>query len=177
MGRNYWMYILCIVSHSIHLSAISIPHSSLTSSPEAGIILTASGISIKANADWSYKLSFVWVFCAHKHSILLKEKDIFACMIIYHMYEYTRRDHGTVDLSGSDISLRVGVVVGVDRQNHPTLSSTDCSFNVNNLKVKFHGGARSVTTFTTLYTHQILSYYNIYLLPFCTYTPPPMYIM
>ena len=77
------------------------------------------------------------------------------CHELHIMYEYyTRRDHGTVDLSGSEISLRVGVVVGVD---HLTLSSTDCSFNVNNLKVKFHGGARSVNSCTKLFTQQILS--------------------
>lgn len=47
-----------------------------------------------------------------------------------------------MDVSGSGISLSVSVLVGSDSQGHFDLSSTDCSFNVGSLKVKFHGGAR-----------------------------------
>ena len=55
---------------------------------------------------------------------------------------FSVKDHGSVDASGSGISLSVSVLVGSDSQGHFDLSSTDCSFNVGSLKVKFHGGAR-----------------------------------
>lgn len=55
------------------------------------------------------------------------------------------KDHGTCDVSVSEVSLDVSVKVGVDTKGHGTLSTDGCSFNVGHLSVKFHGGARFVT--------------------------------
>ena len=51
-------------------------------------------------------------------------------------------DHGTIDISGNEITISVSVVVGSDSQGHFTLSTTDCSFHVSDFSVDFHGGAR-----------------------------------
>lgn len=64
---------------------------------------------------------------------------LFLCM---HACRFPVKDHGTVDVSGSGVSLSVSVLVGSDSQGHFDLSSTGCSFNVGKLSVKFHGGAR-----------------------------------
>ena len=51
-------------------------------------------------------------------------------------------DDGTVDASGSGISLSISLMVGSDSQGHFDLSAKDCSFNIDDLSVEFHGGAR-----------------------------------
>lgn len=61
------------------------------------------------------------------------------------IYRPHLKDHGTCDVSASDVSLDVSVKVGVDTKGHGTLSTDGCSFNVGHLSVKFHGGARFVT--------------------------------
>ena len=61
------------------------------------------------------------------------------------LYRPHLKDHGTCDVSASDVSLDVSVKVGVDTKGHGTLSTDGCSFNVGHLSVKFHGGARFVT--------------------------------
>ena len=39
-------------------------------------------------------------------------------------------------------SLSISLTVGSDSQGHFDLSATDCSFNIDDLSVEFHGGAR-----------------------------------
>ena len=51
-------------------------------------------------------------------------------------------DDGSVDASGSGISLSISLTVGSDSQGHFDLSATDCSFNIDDLSVEFNGGAR-----------------------------------
>lgn len=55
---------------------------------------------------------------------------------------FSFEDHGTVDMFGSDISLSISVLVGVDNQGHFDLSTTDCSFYVESVDIELHGGAR-----------------------------------
>lgn len=54
------------------------------------------------------------------------------------------KDHGSVDISASGISLSVSVDVKANKTDgHMQLNSTGCSFNIDTIKVDFHGGARS----------------------------------
>ena len=55
------------------------------------------------------------------------------------------KDHGGCDISVSDVSLSVSVVVGVDSKGHPTLKASDCSLHLGHIDVHFSGGTRFVT--------------------------------
>lgn len=75
------------------------------------------------------------------------------------MYRPHVKDHGTCDVSVSDVSLDVSVKVGVDTKGHGTLSTDGCSFNIGHLSVKFHGGARFVTLKNTyIQIHSVIKY-------------------
>ncbi|CAI8057853.1 Lipopolysaccharide-binding protein [Geodia barretti] len=97
---------------NIKLVSFKIPTASITSS-SGGLSAQASGISIYVTADWHYREDS-WPHIS---------------------------DSGSLDVSGSSISLEVGVVMGADSKGHATLSSTTCSFNIGNLDVHFSGGA------------------------------------
>ena len=49
-----------------------------------------------------------------------------------------------MDISGSELSLSISVLVGADSQGHFDLSATDCSFHVSDVDVHVHGGTRYI---------------------------------
>lgn len=55
------------------------------------------------------------------------------------------KDHGSVDISASGISLSMSVIAKENKTGgHVELNTTGCSFNVGTIKVDFHGGMRYV---------------------------------
>ena len=52
-------------------------------------------------------------------------------------------DDGTVDLKTKDMSLSQTVSVRNDGSGRLVVLAGDCSFDVREISVKFHGGARS----------------------------------
>ena len=51
-------------------------------------------------------------------------------------------DSGSATVTGSSISLKVIVVVGMGSKGHATLKCSGCSFDIGKLDIHFNGGAR-----------------------------------
>ena len=57
------------------------------------------------------------------------------------------KDHGSVDVSASRVSLSVAIDVKANKTDgHIKVKSTSCSFHIGSIKIDFHGKARSVYT-------------------------------
>ncbi|KAJ8041719.1 Bactericidal permeability-increasing protein [Holothuria leucospilota] len=71
----------------------------------------------------------------------------------HYKYKFIK-DHGSFDVTVSEISTSFSIHVGVDESGRPTVSSssTDCSFNAGKVSVKLHHGA---SWFYNLFRDQI----------------------
>lgn len=79
-------------------------------------------------------------------------------VILLNFYSIPFSDEGTVDATGSGVSLSISLNVGSDSQGHFDLSATDCSFNIDDLSVDFSGGARyNKIMWSRMKTIQVLS--------------------
>ena len=70
------------------------------------------------------------------------------------------KDHGTVDVSGSGISLKMTVDVTMNKTSGGIhLNCSYCSVGIDHLSVKFHGGARYMRLSLSLLPSQISPFY------------------
>jgi hypothetical protein len=89
-----------------------------------GLTLADDGISLALSADWSY-----YSFYGAPMNSSANGPNV--------------KDHGTVDVSGSGISLKMTVDVTMNKTSGGIhLNCSYCSVGIDHLSVKFHGGAR-----------------------------------
>jgi len=90
------------------------PSTVISVNPGSGLTWYLSNAAISVHGDWRYKA---------------------------HIGRIPIRDHGNFDASASGISLTVSVTLGASPTGQPTINATNCSANVDRLKIKTHGGA------------------------------------
>ena len=67
-------------------------------------------------------------------------------IVAVYMYRPHLKDHGSVDISASGVSLSVTIDIKANKTNgHMRVKSTSCSFHIGSIKIDFHGKERSAT--------------------------------
>jgi len=98
----------------MHVTTFIQPRTSVAIQPATGITWTISGGSLGVHGNWHYK--YKWHFVK-------------------------KSDHGSFDITASDLQFSLSFILGSDTSGQPTIHTTGCTGNVNHVKVKFHGGA------------------------------------
>ncbi|XP_006639508.2 bactericidal permeability-increasing protein [Lepisosteus oculatus] len=91
--------------------SLGLPQSSLVLAPGSGLSLSIGNAYISIDGNWRVK------------------------------YLKFIKDHGSFDLSVSELTISAVMAVGSDETGRPTVSCTSCSASVGSAKIKFHGGA------------------------------------
>ncbi|XP_070535724.1 bactericidal permeability-increasing protein-like [Ptychodera flava] len=91
-----------------------IPNFSIKPQPNVGLKVSLWGASAKVKGDWKYSYKLVFI-------------DI--------------KDSGSFDVQAKGLSLDVVARLGKDKDGKPTISAVSCNAHINDLRVKFNGGA------------------------------------
>ncbi|XP_065830580.1 bactericidal permeability-increasing protein-like [Oscarella lobularis] len=92
-------------------SHLVIPSSALTVVPNVGLEIAAKEISMLVTGKWHYRRNG-WPHI---------------------------EGTGTFDVTVSDVSLSIIVIVGADASGQPNVSSKSCEFNIGHMSIDFHG--------------------------------------
>jgi len=103
-----------IYADCVQVTSFQKPSTSLTVNTGSGLSWSVSGTSLSVHGDWHYKYRLGFI-------------DI--------------RDSGSFDVDVSGVSMSVTVTLGASETGEPTIRSTDCSCNINDLSIHLHGGA------------------------------------
>jgi hypothetical protein len=109
----------------MNVSRLEFGRSSISSDPEAGLLLSLNKSNLSVTADWKYKIETSF------RSIILRllKLDKFS-------------DEGSLVALVNGVQLRVGLFVRADDQGHPRIETSSCRFEVDTLNVTFTGDSR-----------------------------------
>jgi len=90
------------------------PSTSLTVNTGSGLSWSVSGASLSVHGDWHYKYKAGFIKIS---------------------------DSGSFDVDVSGLTASVAVTLGASQTGEPTIHSTGCDCNINDLSIHLHGGA------------------------------------